>query len=60
MSDRQPSSTASMRRRLAALPRNVVALGVVSFVADLSSEMIYPVFPGFVTRCWAPRRRCSA
>jgi MFS family permease len=38
-----------MRRRLAALPRNVVALGVVSFVADFSSEMIYPVFPGFVT-----------
>ena len=39
-----------MRRRLAALPRNVVALGVVSLVADFSSEMIYPVFPGFVTK----------
>ena len=39
-----------MRRRLAALPRNVVSLGVVSFVADFSSEMIYPVFPGFVTK----------
>ena len=32
------------------MPRNVVALGVVSFVADFSSEMIYPVFPGFVTK----------
>lgn len=39
-----------MRRRLAALPGNVVALGVVSLIADFSSEMIYPVFPGFVTK----------
>jgi len=39
-----------MRRRLAALPSNVVALGIVSLIADFSSEMIYPVFPGFVTR----------
>jgi MFS family permease len=48
--DAQPTPAASMRRRLAALPRNVVALGVVSLVADFSSEMIYPVFPGFVTK----------
>ena len=40
----------TMRRRLAALPGNVVALGIVSLIADFSSEMIYPVFPGFVTR----------
>ncbi len=39
-----------MRRRLAALPGNVVALGIVSLIADFSSEMIYPVFPGFVTK----------
>ena len=39
-----------MRDRLRSLPRNVVALGVVSFVAELSSEMIYPIFPGFVTK----------
>jgi MFS family permease len=39
-----------MRRRLRLLPHNVVALGVVSLVADFSSEMIYPVFPGFVTK----------
>ena len=49
MSD-QPTRPPSLRRRLRSLPRNVVALGVVSFVADFSSEMIYPVFPGFVTR----------
>jgi MFS family permease len=35
--------------RLRSLPRNVVSLGLVSLVADFSSEMIYPVFPGFVT-----------
>jgi len=39
-----------MRDRLRSLPRNVVALGLVSFVADLSSEMIYPIFPAFVTK----------
>ena len=48
--DGPPTPSASLRHRLACLPRNVVALGVVSFVADFSSEMIYPVFPGFVTR----------
>ncbi len=50
MSDQPPTSSVPMRRRLRSLPRNVVALGVVSFVADLSSEMIYPIFPGFVTK----------
>ena len=50
MNDRQPATRAALRRRLASLPRNVVALGMVSFIADFSSEMIYPVFPGFVTR----------
>ena len=33
----------------AKLPRNVIALGVVSFFADLSSEMIYPLIPLFLT-----------
>ena len=42
-----PDRPIPLRRRLRALPRNVVLLGVVSFVADFSSEMIYPVFPGF-------------
>jgi MFS family permease len=40
----------TLARRLRALPANVVALGAVSLVADLSTEMIYPVFPGFVTK----------
>jgi len=31
------------------LPRTVVALGIVSFFTDLSSEMIYPLLPAFLT-----------
>ncbi|HEU5058796.1 MAG TPA: MFS transporter [Kofleriaceae bacterium] len=31
-----------------ALPRTVVALGVVSLLTDMSSEMIYPLLPVFV------------
>ncbi|MDH3307702.1 MAG: MFS transporter [Acidimicrobiia bacterium] len=33
---------------LRGLPRTVVALGVVSFLTDLSSEMIYPLLPVFL------------
>jgi MFS family permease len=35
--------------RLRALDPNVCAMGWVSFVADLSSEIVYPLFPLFVT-----------
>lgn len=35
--------------RLRALDPNVRAMGWVSFVADLSSEIVYPLFPLFVT-----------
>ena len=49
MSD-EPARQTTLGRRLRALPANVVALGVVSLVADFSTEMIYPVFPGFVTK----------
>ena len=28
------------------LPRTVIALGVVSLLTDMSSEMIYPLLPG--------------
>jgi MFS family permease len=31
------------------LPRNVIALGLVSFLTDVSSEMIYPLLPVFLT-----------
>jgi MFS family permease len=34
---------------MAALPRNVKALGFVSLLNDASSEMIYPLLPAFVT-----------
>ncbi len=32
------------------LGKNVLALGVVSFLTDVSSEMIYPLLPVFLTR----------
>jgi len=35
--------------RRAGLPRNVVALGIVSLLTDVSTEMIVPVLPLFVT-----------
>src|SRR4030065_7863 len=31
------------------LPRNVVPLGLVSLLTDLSSDMIYPLLPVFLT-----------
>ena len=34
----------------ARIPRNVVWLGLVSFLNDFSSEMIYPLLPLFFTR----------
>jgi len=37
------------QRLVGGLPRNVVLLGVTSFFADISSEMIYPLIPIFLT-----------
>src|SRR5215831_7914906 len=31
------------------LPRSVIVIGLVSLLADISSEMIYPVLPLFIT-----------
>jgi MFS family permease len=36
-------------RLLEGLPRNVFDLGLVSFFADVSSEMLYPLIPVFLT-----------
>ncbi|HXH20928.1 MAG TPA: MFS transporter [Dehalococcoidia bacterium] len=36
-------------RRLRGISRNVLMLGLVSFVADVSSEMAYPIVPVFLT-----------
>ena len=44
-----PDPRRSTLTRLRELDRNVTALGVVSLVADLSSETIYPLVPQFVT-----------
>jgi MFS family permease len=35
--------------RVRLLDRNVLSLGLVSFFADFSTEMIYPLFPLFIT-----------
>ena len=35
-------------RILSRIPRTVIALGVVSLLTDLSSEMIYPLLPIFL------------
>jgi MFS family permease len=44
-----PSAQTPPSARPPALPRNVVALGVVSLLTDVSSEMIVPVLPLFLT-----------
>ena len=36
-------------RLLEGLPPNVFRLGLVSFFADVSSEMLYPLIPIFLT-----------
>lgn len=46
---RAPEPTTPARGAFAGIGRNVVALGLVSFFTDVSSEMIVPVLPLFVT-----------
>ncbi len=46
----QPKESGHRRRSRLGLPRNVVILSWVSFFADAASEMLYPVFPTFVTQ----------
>lgn len=46
MTDPADSRRPSLRRGLS---RNVVVLGIVSFLNDASSEMIYPLLPVFLT-----------
>lgn len=45
----QPASPAVNTPRSRRLGRNVYALGAVSFFTDVSSEMIYPLLPVFLT-----------
>ncbi len=42
-------ATASLWQRYRRLPRNVVALGLVSLLNDASSELIYPFLPLFLS-----------
>src|SRR5574341_538406 len=49
MSASRPTGSGSDGVRLFGLSRNVVALGLVSMLTDVSSEMIYPLLPLFLT-----------
>lgn len=49
MSASKPTASDSQRAGLFGLSRNVVALGLVSMLTDVSSEMIYPLLPLFLT-----------
>ena len=42
-------SPSKLRKSVSGLSRNVILLGVTSFFADVSSEMIYPLIPVFLT-----------
>jgi hypothetical protein len=39
-----------MRRMLAGVTRSTAYLALASFFADISSELLYPVLPVFLTR----------
>jgi MFS family permease len=45
---RMDESTPGLWRRVRRLPRNVVAISVVSLLNDASSEIIYPMLPAFL------------
>jgi MFS family permease len=45
---RLDESTPGLWRRLRRLPRNVVAISLVSLLNDASSEIIYPMLPAFL------------
>ncbi len=47
--DQPPDHTGRQTRWLRGLGPNVVRLGLVSFFADVSSEMVYPLIPIFLT-----------
>lgn len=49
MSASKPTGSDRQRAGLFGLSRNVVALGLVSTLTDVSSEMIYPLLPLFLT-----------
>lgn len=49
MRDTTPGHVGWRQRLFGGLPRNVVLLGVTSFFADISGEMIYPLVPIFLT-----------
>src|SRR5215216_1204878 len=47
-SSKTPNGLPGLWRRYRGLPRNVVAIGLVSLLNDASSEIIYPLLPVFL------------
>lgn len=47
--DAQPTVITVEPSPLRGVPRNVFVLGIVSFFADVASEMVYPLIPTFLT-----------
>lgn len=41
--------------RLSKGVRNIIVLGLVSCFADISSEMVYPLIPLYLTAAFGPR-----
>ena len=44
-----PATGSHLLAGLRTLPPNVVKTGIISFFADVSSEMLYPLIPIFLT-----------
>jgi len=44
---------AVVQRSLAGLPKNIFLLAAASLFADISTEMLYPVLPVFLTQTLA-------
>jgi hypothetical protein len=44
------TESATKRGYLAGLPKNIFLLALASLFADISTEMLYPVLPAFLTQ----------
>lgn len=44
------TASATRRAYFAGLPKNVFLLALASLFADISTEMLYPVLPAFLTQ----------
>jgi len=54
-----PGGMSGLWRRYRRLPRNVFAISLVSLLNDVSSEIVYPLLPFFLSNTLAFRREYS-